>query len=238
MRDDDDDTLRDELARLPLPPETTQFFDDLWRRANEQERALARRWRRTAIGLAVIAVAAIASTATVVTSTGAATNVADVRATCASQYQGGLPVFTAHAEPSDKPTPGEKLPAPPPGFKPVQGLWIATPAQTFLTLSPFSAGFTIDRRVCKAYRNRVDLGHKGLSLVGTYRNGGYTNFNARCLDVARIGFRLRVTMDPGGLPTSAQLAIVRARNGAPLVYVEWSPDTVTGWAAKRCRESS
>jgi hypothetical protein len=119
----------------------------------------------------------------------------------------------------------------------VQGLWVATPGQTFLTLSPFSAGFTIDRRVCKAYRTRIDFGHKGLPLIGTYHYGGYTNFNERCLDVARIAFRLRVTMDPSGLPTSAQLAIVRAKNGAPLVYVEWSPDTVTGWAAKRCQQS-
>jgi hypothetical protein len=230
----DDDSIRDELAQLSVPPEPPQFFDDLWRRANERERAVARRWRRTALALAVVALGAVASAAALATSTGAATNVADVRGSCASAYQGGVPVFTAHVQPTAKPTPGETLPAPPPGFKPEQGMWISTPGQTFLTLSPFSVGFTVDRRLCTTYKKRIDFGHAGLQRDDTYHYGDYTNFNHRCVDVARLAFRVRIEMNQSGQPTRAQLAIVRARNGAPLMYVDWTPDTVVGYAAKRC----
>jgi len=41
----DEDSIRDELAQLRVPAESPTFFDDLWRRANERERAVARRWR-------------------------------------------------------------------------------------------------------------------------------------------------------------------------------------------------
>ena len=233
-----DDSIHDELAELPVPPESPQFFDELWRRANERERAVARRWRRTALALGVVALGAVASAAVLATSTGAATNVADVRGSCASQYQGGLPVVTAHAQPTDKPKPGETLPTPPPGFKPVQGLWIDTPSQTFLTLSPFAVGFTVDRRACTTYKKKIDLGHTGLGPAQTYRNGDYTTFEHRCLDVARIAFRVRVEMDGSGQPTRAQLAIVRAKTGVPLMYVDWTADQVVGYASKRCPQTS
>jgi hypothetical protein len=233
-----DDSIHDELAELPVPPESPQFFDDLWRRANERERARARRWRRTALALAVVALGAVASAAVLATSTGAATNVADVRGSCVSSYQGGFPVVTAHGETTDKPQQGVTLPTPPPGFKPVQGLWIDTPGgKTFLTLSPFSVGFTVDRRLCTAYKKRIDLGHKGLGAPETYHQGDYTYFEHRCLDVARIAFRVRVEMDQNGQPTRAQLAIVRAKTGVPLMYVDWTADKVVGYAAKRCPKS-
>ena len=229
-----DDSIHDELAELPVPPESPQFFDDLWRHANERERAVARRWRRTALALAIVALGAVASAAVLATSTGAATNVADVRGSCASQYQGGFPVVTTHAEPTDKPKPGETLPTPPAGFKPVQGLWVETPGQTFLTLSPFSVGFTVDRRACTTYKKKIDFGHAGLGPAQTYRIGDYANFEHRCLDVARIAFRVRVEMDQSGRPTRAQLAIVRAKTGVPLMYVDWTADKVVGYASRRC----
>ena len=233
----DDDSIRDELAQLPVPPESPTFFDDLWRRANDRERAVARRWRRTALALAVVALGAVASAAVLATSTGAATNVTDVRGSCASQYQGGLPVVTAHAQTTDKPKPGETLPAPPPGFKPVAGLWIGTPGLTLLTLSPFTVGYTVDRRACTTYRKKIGFGHEGLGSAQTYRKGDFTNFEHRCLDVARIAFRVRVEMDQNGLPTRAQLAIVRAKTGAPLMFVDWTPDEVVGYASKRCPQT-
>jgi hypothetical protein len=232
-----DDSIHDELAQLPVPPEPPEFFDDLWRRANERERAVARRWRRTALVLAVIALGALASAAVLATSTGAATNIVDVRGSCASQYQGGFPVVTAHGEPTDKPKPGETLPVPPPGFKPVAGLWVGTPGLTFLTLSPFTVGYTVDRRACTPYKTKIELGHKGLGSAQTYRKGDFTNFAHRCLDVARIAFRIRVEMDQNGLPTRAQLAIVRAKTGAPLMYIDWTADEVTGYASRRCPQT-
>ena len=168
-----------------------------------RERAIARRWRRTSLALAVVALGAVASAAVLVTSTGAATNVADVRGSCASQYPGGLPVVTAHAEPTDKPKPGETLPTPPPGFMPVQGLWIDAPGQTFLTLSPFAVGFTVDRRACTTYKKKIDLGHEGLGE------------DRRAADVRRLdrgqGRRLRVEALPGDL-TAGLTAERRARD--------------------------
>ena len=71
----------------------------------------------------------------------------------------------------------------------------------------------------------------------TYRIGDYANFEHRCLDVARIAFRVRVEMDQSGRPTRAQLAIVRAKSGVPLMYVDWTADKVVGYASKRCPQT-
>jgi hypothetical protein len=127
----DEDSIRDELAQLPVPPESPTFFDDLWRRANERERPVARRWRRTALALAVVAIGAVASAAVLATSTGAATNVADVRGSCASQYQGG----------------------PPPGFKPVAGLWTDTSGSTAAATSSGSRSEFASRWIRTACRH-------------------------------------------------------------------------------------
>jgi hypothetical protein len=229
-----DDSIRDELEQLSVPPESPEFFDNLWRRANERERAVARRWRRTALALAAVTLGAVASAAALATSTGAATNVVDARGSCVAQYRGGLPIVTGHAEPTDKPKPGETLPSPPPGYKPVAGLWIDTPGQTFLTLSPFAVGFQVDHRACTSYKKKIDLGHRGLGAAQTFHKGDFTLFEHRCVDVARIAFRIRVEMDQDGLPTRAQLAVVRAKSGTPLMYVDWTADKVIGYAAKRC----
>ena len=108
------------------------------------------------------------------------------------------------------------------------------PGVTFLTLSPFAVGYTVDRRACTTYKKKIGFGHEGLGSAQTYRKGDFTNFEHRCRDVARIAFRIRVEMDQNGLPTRAQLAIVRARTGTSLMYVDWTPDKVIGYASRRC----
>ncbi len=232
--DDGTRPLRDELESLEPLPESPHFFDELWRRANAVEQAKARRWRRAAMCAGVVAIAAVASAAALATSSRAASRFVDLRVQCPSQLQGGLPVFQVHSEPGPRPDPNAPTPHPPAGFKPVAGLWVATGPQTYFTLSSLTAGFTVDRRNCTEYTKRIDLGHSGLTRVGTYRYGGYTTFTRRCVDVARLAFRVRIASDSNGLPTHAQIAIVRAKTGTPLVYVDWTPDAVVGYESARC----
>jgi hypothetical protein len=96
-------------------------------------------------------------------------------------------------------------------------------------------GYTVDRRACTTYKKKIGFGHEGLGSAQTYRKADFTNFEHRGRDVARFAFRIRVEMDQNGLPTRAQLAIVRARTGASLMYVDWTPDKVIGYARGAAR---
>jgi hypothetical protein len=236
-----DDVVRRALERLHVPPESSGFFDELWERAQAREQAATRRWRRISLALAVVALAAIASAAVLAAAPSAATNVIDVRGVCPSGIQGGLPVFTVHAEPGDRPEPGASpIPHPPPGFFVQYSVYLTTVGLEgrFFGLSSLFSGYQLDRRGCPATRARIDLSHKGMANEGTFVHGDYTSFHQRCVDVARFAFRVRITTNTDGVPTKAELAVVRAKTGTPLVYVLWTPEKVTGWSTPRCQKTA
>src|SRR4051794_8649089 len=89
--------MRELLNKIPEPPESPTFFDELWRRAEMADRAAARRWRRVAIAVVAASVAAAASVgvlaATRATDAGAVAHTADATFLCTSDDQGGVNVF-------------------------------------------------------------------------------------------------------------------------------------------------
>ena len=81
------------LDRLAAPPARTGFHDELWDRVEAAERAATRRWRRTSIALAVIAIGAIATATSLAAAlnTGSGRSVVDRTYSCVALSSGALP---------------------------------------------------------------------------------------------------------------------------------------------------
>jgi hypothetical protein len=233
-----DEHVRIALEQMHVPPDPPQFFDELWERVQARERAAARRWRRISLVLALVAAGAISS-AGILAAAPTPRNVVDLRAVCQAGPQGGLPVFTVLGIPSGPPPAGAVGPAhPPPGFKVASGVSIEDGLQAqILSFSSLFSGYQLDRRRCGAEKRSISFSHSGLDPVGTFHFGDYVSVGRRCLGFARFAFRVRITTSDQGLPEKAQLVVVTTKTRKPLVYLQWSQQTVTGYAAPKCRNT-
>jgi hypothetical protein len=54
------------------------------------------------------------------------------------------------------------------------------------------------------------------------------------VDVAKVTMRVQITSDTHGVPLNAKLLILRAKTGKPLIYTEWSRQTLHSWASAAC----
>jgi hypothetical protein len=232
-----DDWIRAALERAQVPDESPSFFADLWEAAQARERAAVRRWRRVSLVLALLAAAAISSAA-VLAASPAAANVVDVRGVCAAQIVGGIPVFSVTAVPSGRPPKKLVNVKPPPGFHVDPSLFLTTghefDAPPLFSLSTYFSGYQLDRRTCTPTRSAIALTHSALPADGVSATDKNSRIHFRCLGAGTFAFRLRIVNDKSGVPASAQVAVVRAKTGKPIVYVEWSPTRVDGWAAPSC----
>jgi hypothetical protein len=237
-----DDWVHATLERVRVPDESPTFFTDLWDEAQARERAAAKRWRRTSIVLAFVAALAISAAAVLGASAPkrAAAGVTELRAACSAQETGGLPAFSIGAKPSGKPDPSLINVKPPPGFHVDPSLWIATgSASSFgggnvFTLSTYYSGYQLDHHVCSRTTLPIALTRKGLPAAGVHLTDPNTELVRRCLGTARFAFRIRIVTGKAGVPTSAQLAVARAKTGKLLTYYEWSPTRLDGWSVAAC----
>lgn len=238
MAEERDERVRRALEGMPVPADRPGFFDELWEQVQARERAAARRWRRIALVLALVAAAAISSAGILATAP-TPKNVVDLTAVCHSGIQGGLPVFKVLANPSGPPPPGDVGAAhPPPGFKVATGVSIEDGLQEqLLSFSSQFSGYQLDRRRCASDKHHVDFSRKGLESAGVYHFGDYVSLARRCLGYTRFVFRVRIVSSDEGAPQSAKLAVVSAKTGKPLMYVQWSQQVATGYAAPACRQS-
>jgi hypothetical protein len=233
----DDAHTREIVEALSLQPESRRFFDELWERAPQRERAEARRWRRAAMAMSVVALAAVTVAGVLVAAPSAAQNVVDRTVQCTNLMKGGLPVFNVYATPSGDPSVDEngKLHQLPSGFRPANGLTVQTgDVLDTLALSSLVSGYSLDRRQCVPAKARLKLAPQGLPHALKVRLNDFRPFNRRCTDVAKIALRIRITNDAFGAPLRAQLLVVRAKSQKPLIYVDWSRQEVDSWAADSC----
>ena len=208
---------------MHVQPESPQFFDELQDRLARGERDAVRRWRWTAI----VAVA-------VATPSRSAANVVDLTVQCPTLLKGGVGVFSVFAEPTGNP-PSEsgRIKPPPPGFT-IDGMTVETGDVAYvLRLTSLVAGYQLDRRQCLPSRTKLTLGPNGLPKHVTLRVGN-NEYGERCADVPKIAMRLRITNDGFGAPIRAQLLVVRAKSGTPLIYIDWGRKQLTAWDRPDC----
>jgi hypothetical protein len=239
MPDERDDWVRAALGRVPVPPESPTFFDDLWEAAQARERAAARRWRRVSVALALVAAAAISSAAVLAAAPNSASTTVDVRGVCAAEEQGGIPAFIVGAFISGPRRPGPPAKKPPPGFHVDPTVWITTTqgllpntAPVFSLNSVFS-GYQLDRRACPPTSLKIDLTHEGLGNP-VHLDAKNLQLVRRCLGPAHFAFRVHITNDRSGIPIRVQLAVVNARTARRIAYLTWSPSRIDGWSADSC----
>jgi hypothetical protein len=244
----DEDRLAREAVEQLVPAEPSGFFDAFWKRAAEEERRRAQRWRRVAVAVAVasgvvVAVAGVYAAPAVFSSSTVRSSVVDRAYACAVLPHGGrtwvdlegfprIPYVDAQHNPSGKAGPKPAI------------FSLATVERTGTdgkALPPFSQlGFKdvkgslfVDRSACRPSPRRVALSHAGLVAQGavTVQSG---LFNDRCLSARRVVFHVRVVLR-GGTPTSAKVAV---RNddakSRPIAYVDWTPKRITYFLDPNC----
>jgi hypothetical protein len=231
----DDEFTQRVYDQLHVQPESARFFEELQSRLERGERDAVRRWRRTAIVAVAFALAATAVAGVAVATPTAAANTVDVTVQCTNLTKGGVGVFSVFAEPTgNPPIESGKIKPPPPGFRPIDGMTVETGDSLYtLRLTSLVAGYQLDRRQCLPSKTKLKLGPNGLPKHATLHVGD-NEYGERCKDVPKVVMRLRITNDPYGAPTRAQLLIVRAKTDKPLIYVDWSRTQVTAWDSPGC----
>jgi len=225
--------LREVLNRIPEPPESPTFFDELWRRAEMADRVAARRWRGVAIAVVAASITAAASVGVLAAthSTGAAAKAHTVDGTflCTSDDQGGVNLFKLDAD-----------------VLKGSGLFVVW-STTVEILAPFelpqqagskaTTAQLLDGKLhfepanCTRARSTVPLERRRLPLKS--RLAGYSSA-ANCW-VAKAYFRERVTFDSKNRAIRTTIAMANGRTGKPLVFAEAGASRATVYAASACR---
>jgi rod shape-determining protein MreC len=144
---------------------------------------------------ALTAALLVASTAPVAAAAGAS----DRTVRCAGVLHAGLPVFALAAEPTGPPpAAGTRFP---PGFVPAPSLALTTGDRlTLLSVSTAAAGYRLDRSRCRPAPERLALSPRGLQLASTVRFDDAAAISWRCVGLAAVLVRVRITSDGRGIP--------------------------------------
>jgi hypothetical protein len=212
--------VRDVLNRIPEPPESPTFFDELWRRAENADRSAARRWRRVAIAVVAAAITAAASVG-VVAATRSPASTFDSTVRCSLEDRGGVPAFSLAAYP------GLTTPT---GFVISSSVIVTTGSNTQLLFMDWKQDhFRLDEQNCHA-APRIPLSRAGLPHVPqVFRRGQHVQFDLDCT-VGKLVFRLWMKRSSGGKVTEAKLAVRATKKAKPIAYVDWTPAKLTAYS--------
>lgn len=233
----DDAFTRDVFEQLSVPPDSSRFFIELEQRLRARDRAALRRWRRIAIAAVAIAVAAIAATGVMAATLASPVKTFDQTVACTNIVKAGIPVFEAGAKPTGEPQldANGKVRTPPPGFYPPTSMWVQTgDVMMLLRFSSQASGYQLDRSRCVKTTAKLTFGPKGLQPALMLGADAAEPFGRRCTNVAKMAMRVQITSDSLGVPLGAKLLIARAKTGKPLIYVEWTRNSVKSWASPGC----
>jgi hypothetical protein len=204
------------------------FFEDFWREAERRQRIAARRWRRTALALASLLVAA-GTAAGVFASAHTGAGTVDQIWTCNVGRLGSANLVEVSGSVD---TPRDT------GF-----LRLQTQAQASVESDAKARGqFALfhrpdapvfDTHFCTRGGGAIPLSPKGLVDNGVVTSRFVGSFFASCNAATRIVYRARVTITRGS-PSRAVLAVRDARSRRPLGYVEWTPTRIASWFARAC----
>ncbi|HET8893509.1 MAG TPA: hypothetical protein VFM96_05380 [Gaiellaceae bacterium] len=231
-----DQRVREALERLPIPEEPPDFFDDLWLKAEQEEREAARRWRRIAVALITLVFVAGTAAGVFAVGRGAGATVVDRTIACrviTNLDSGSVYIGSEVRLPPDHVNGGV--------FYQPGSLWVAgnagaKPQLTYVQVSKLvKGGYSFDGTICKKTA-AIPLARSGLPSLGTFSRAGNARFDESC-DVAKdslVTVRIRVTELSANEPTGAVLAIRSGRRQRPTAFVEWTPTRVRAWLAAGC----
>ena len=226
-----------ELDDLVAPPPRERFREELWERAQLQERRVARRWRALAIAATACAAAALGAAGVLAFSRGdsaAGATTYDRTLSCPMAVQGGVPVarLSAHARYSFFNN-GQN-------FSMVSYTGVMDKnGQGYAGLAAVkgSYGFAMPS-LCTAAK-RVPLEPAGLPLYDVYTAGqaglGAMDNGAQCFVGARATMRLHASIGRNDTPVSGRLALWTATNKPhPVAFVQWTAKRVAVYLSDDC----
>jgi hypothetical protein len=228
-----EDMLVRRAADRLVPPERDSFFEDFWLLAESRERAAARRWRRVALALAVVAFGSLTAAA-VIAAPFRSTDVHDDTMVCDTLTQGGLKVFNVAANATRTKQQGWS-----PALM-VSRLLLTTGGDPdygtrLVGIADGTKGYIQNRELCKEVHSPLALGPRSLPLLDTLRPSDVWGRYHRCLLPGRLVIRSRVTTASSGVPKNARLGVELQKRHRPLFYVEWSPSRVKIWGVASCK---
>jgi hypothetical protein len=223
-----------ELDDLVAPPARERFREELWERAQLQDRRVARRWRALAIAAMVIAAGALGTAGVLAFSSGAGATTYDRTLSCPMAVQGGVPVarLSAHARYSFFNN-GQNF-----SMVAFTGV-VDKNGQGYAGLGAVrgSYGFAMPS-LCTATKS-VPLGPSGLPLYDVYTSGqaglGAMDSGAQCFVGARTTMRVHATIGRNDTPVSGQLALWTGKKKPhPVAFVQWTPKRVAVYLSDAC----
>lgn len=226
------------LGRLAAPEPRPGFHDELWERVEAAERAATRRWRRTSIALAVVAVSAVAA-ATALAATLASsqrTSVIDKTLSCATELQGQRPVIWVQANVKTQQIPVASLEV---LTTPDTNSAATSPASQQLAVAAAKDGFGVDDATCAPSHRRVPLAASGLPASTTITTTFLGSFWQSCAiadraHADRVLLHVHVTL-AGGVPTRAELAVRNEATNKAIGYIVWTATRVSSFFAQTCK---
>jgi len=214
------ESVREQLERLPVPPERPAFFEELWEQAEVQKRAAALRWRRTSAALAVVAIAA-ATAAGVFAFGDASARTIDETYVCTGAEQGGVSQVVLNPLSSTRIG--------------VLTVW-ANHIPVLRTSFPKKNQINVDPAACRQTSRSIPLRRSALPAVAHSKAGPNRNAEAsfNCW-AANVLVRLRVTFDARGDPATTIAAVGNARTGKVIAFIGVIPPHLDAFAAPACR---
>lgn len=216
--------MRDLVERIPDPPQSPDFFEQFWRRAEVLDRAAARRWRRIAIATAALA-SSVAIVGVVVAATRASTTVVDTTVRCALGDRGGVPFFSVYAAPATRLSSQNGAAEPAVfGVETAQSDYLVSVDHRF-------KGYQLDKQSCHS-APKIPLVSRGLpSKPQVFRAGGALGFRLECT-VGHLLFRARITQNSSGMVTAVELAVRAKAAEKPVAFVDWTPAKVVAYSVQ------
>jgi hypothetical protein len=223
--------VRAVLERLPVPPERAEFFEELWEKAEANERCAARRWRRTSLVFAVLVVAATTTAGVLAFGRATGATVIDRTIQCQTpNISHALYVGASVRRALPRTVPGATFPANAGGVgvEDISGIVLAGAG------SLGKGGYTLDLNPpCRSARP-LSFSQAGLPGPTTWQGTGGESSAWHCTLGAFATIRLRVTLDKARQPVAAALELATGAKARPAAYIDWTPTLVRAWVAPSC----
>jgi hypothetical protein len=222
------------LGDLEAPPANTDFRAEL-RRAIAQSERLARRRRRTAALVALVAGLGIASAASVSAFRGQPLKQTDASYTCAVPQQGGVNKLDVTVQVKGPPYRfgGKRIPRVAEALFNTGDVGLVGSLIFFGGVTSARHGYGVNDKVCQKAA-AIPLVPAGLPLVAELRGTGGDEIQQECWLAPTVRMRLRVAYDKRGAPSAAQLALRSGAKLRPAAYIDWTPTHIRLYTSAAC----
>jgi hypothetical protein len=225
-----------DLQDLVAPEARPRFREELWERAQLQDRRVARRWRALAIAAMVLAAGALSTAGVLAFSSGdgaAGATTYDRTLSCPMAVQGGVPVarLSAHARYSFFNN-GQNF-----SMVAFTGV-VDKNGQGYAALGAVRASYGFAMPSLCTPAKAVTLRPSGLPLYDVYTNGqpglGATDNGAQCFVGGRATMRVHANIGRNDTPVSGQIALWTGKKLHPVAFVQWTPKRVAVYLSDDC----